>query len=220
MEINVLTLFPEIVSGPLNQSILKRAIDKALVNINLVNIRDFAEGKHRQADDLSYGGGPGMVMKPEPIYKAVESVKSENSKIIMMSPSGVRFNQKLAKSLAGEEKLIFICGHYEGIDERINQIYDPLTISIGDYIITNGALAACVIIDAVVRLIPGVLGNSESAVNESFENGMLEYPQYTRPQKFLNLEVPEILLSGDHSKIAQWREEQARLKTQQLRDIQ
>lgn len=212
MEIFILTLFPDIVRGPVNQSILKRAQDKGIVDINIINIRDFAKGRHKQADDLPYGGGPGMVMKVEPIYDAVQSIGTVNSKILLMTPAGHRFNQKWAETLKIEKKLIFICGHYEGIDERIRILLNPISLSIGDYVLTNGALAASVITDSIVRLIPGVLGNDESAQNDSFLNGNIEFPQYTRPQSFKGQVVPDVLLSGNHQEIEKWRN----LKTEQL----
>lgn len=219
MKISVLTLFPDIVKGPLSQSILKRAQDKQIAEFEIVNIRDYADNKHKTVDDVPYGGGPGMVMKAEPVYKAVHSVLKPESRLIIMSPAGKRFNQKMAKMLSKEQHLVFICGHYEGIDERVMQLLNPLMISIGDYVLTNGALAACVVTDAVVRLLPQVLGNELSTLEESHETeGLVEYPQYTRPQSFMGLEVPEVLLSGHHKEIEKWRKNEALKRTQEYSD--
>ena len=219
MKISVLTLFPDIVKGPLSQSILKRAQDKQIAEFEIVNIRDYAENKHKTVDDVPYGGGPGMVMKAEPVYKAVQSVRRPESRLILMSPAGKRFNQKMAKALSMEQHLVFICGHYEGIDERVVQLLNPLMISIGDYVLTNGAVAACVVADAVVRLLPQVLGNELSTLEESHETeGLVEYPQYTRPQNFMGLEVPEVLLSGNHKEIEKWRKKEALKRTQEYSD--
>ena len=219
MKISVLTLFPDIVKGPLSQSILKRAQDKQIAEFEIVNIRDYAENKHKTVDDVPYGGGPGMVMKAEPVYKAAQSVLRPESRLIIMSPAGKRFNQKMAKALSKEQHLVFICGHYEGIDERVMQLLKPLMISIGDYVLTNGALAACVVADAVVRLLPQVLGNELSTLEESHETeGLVEYPQYTRPQNFMGLEVPEVLLSGHHKEIEKWRKKEALKRTQEYSD--
>ena len=216
MKISVLTLFPDIVKGPLSQSILKRAQDKQIAEFEIVNIRDYADNKHKTVDDVPYGGGPGMVMKAEPVYKAVQAVLKPESRVIIMSPAGKRFNQKMAKALSKEQHLIFICGHYEGIDERVMQLLNPLMISIGDYVLTNGALAACVVTDAVVRLLPQVLGNELSTLEESHETeGLVEYPQYTRPQNFMGLEVPEVLLSGHHKEIEKWRKNEALKRTRE-----
>ena len=219
MKISVLTLFPDIVKGPLSQSILKRAQDKQIAEYEIVNIRDYAENKHKTVDDVPYGGGPGMVMKAEPVYKAVRSVLRPDSRLILLSPAGRRFNQKMAKALSAESHLVFICGHYEGIDERVVQLLNPMMISIGDYVLTNGALAACVVADAVIRLLPEVLGNELSTLEESHETeGLVEYPQYTRPQNFMGLEVPEILLSGHHKEIEKWRKKEALKRTQEYSD--
>jgi len=217
MKIDVLTLFPEIVTGPLNQSILKRAQLNGLLELNVVNIRDFALDRHKTTDDLPYGGGPGMVMKVEPVTRAVQSVLSPESTTVLLTPGGHRFNQKWARELSGKNQLVFICGHYEGIDERVREIFNPLCLSIGDYVITNGATAACVVIDAVARLLPGVLGNPESSREESFENETVEYPQYTRPREFMGYSVPEILISGNHGEIEKWRREQAEKRTRELK---
>ena len=217
MKIDVLTLFPDIFSGPLTESIIKRAREAALVGINIEDLRRYTGDKHHTADDKPYGGGSGMVMKAEPVFMAVDQLRRPGSRIILMSPQGAKFSQPMARQLSGEEHLIFICGHYEGIDERVRTGLQTMDISIGDYILTNGSLAAAVVIDAIVRLIPGVLGNPESVSWESFQNGLLEYPQYTRPAEYRGMKVPKVLLSGDHKKIEQWREEQARRLTRRHR---
>lgn len=208
MQIDILTLFPEMFEGPLSTSIIKRAREKGLINIKTINIRDFAYDKHRIVDDYPFGGGAGMVMKPEPIFEAVAFAKQgagDSSKVVLLCPQGSVFNQETAKRLANEKSLIFICGHYEGIDERVRETVVNEEISIGDFVLTGGELPAMVIIDALARLIPGVLGEQESFVTDSFYNGLLEYPQYTRPREYRGLSVPEILLSGDHEKIRKWR---------------
>ncbi|AFS78628.1 tRNA (guanine-N(1)-)-methyltransferase TrmD [Gottschalkia acidurici 9a] len=204
MKIDVLTLFPEMFEV-MNTSIIGRAIEDNLISVNYTNIRDFSEDKHRRVDDYSYGGGPGMVMKPEPIYRAIMNVKKENSRIIYLSPKGKVYDQNLANELSKEEHLVLLCGHYEGIDQRIIENCITEEISIGDYVLTGGELASMVIIDSVARLIPGVLAGEDSFTEESHYNGLLEYPQYTRPQNFNDLEVPEVLLSGNHKKIDEWR---------------
>ncbi|MDT3697912.1 MAG: tRNA (guanosine(37)-N1)-methyltransferase TrmD [Thermincola sp.] len=208
MKIDILTLFPEMFDGPLNTSIIKRAREKGLININTINIRGFAHDKHRIVDDYPFGGGAGMVMKPEPIFEAVEFARQgtgDLAKVILLCPQGQVFNQEAAKRLANEKTLIFICGHYEGIDERVREKLVDEEFSIGDFVLTGGELPAMVIIDAMARLIPGVLGEQESFMSDSFYNGLLEYPQYTRPREYRGLTVPEILLSGDHEKIRKWR---------------
>lgn len=209
MKIDILTLFPNIFVGPLTESIIKRAQEKKLVEIIVHDLRKYTKDRHRTADDKPYGGGGGMVLKPEPIFTAVDEIRREDTKLILMSPKGIRFNQSLAKELSGQRHLLFICGHYEGVDERVRIGLKPLDISIGDYILTNGSLAAMVVIDAVVRLIPGVLGNPKSPINESFSNGLLEYPQYTRPAEYRGMKVPEVLLSGNHRLIEEWRRREA-----------
>ncbi|MCK4649080.1 tRNA (guanosine(37)-N1)-methyltransferase TrmD [bacterium] len=214
MRIDILTLFPNMVKGPLEESILKRAQEKGLVKINVLNIRSFTHDKHRTADDAPYGGGAGMVLKPEPIFEAVEFIKSKvqgpksKVKVILMSPQGKRFDQAVAKGLVGEKHLIFICGHYEGIDERVKKIVTD-EISIGDYVLTGGELASLIVIDALVRLLPGVLGKEESIICDSFYSGLLDYPHYTRPEEYQGMRVPKILLSGDHKRIASWRRKEA-----------
>ncbi len=213
MFIDVLTIFPEMVDLVTGWSILKRAIDRGLVTIRAVNIRDFAADRHRTTDDTPYGGGPGMVMKPEPVVGAIEYAKGTRpGRVILLSPQGERFTQAKARALSGENHLILVCGRYEGIDERIRAFVDE-EISIGDYVLTGGELPAFVVIDAVVRLLPGVLGNEASTEEESFAGGLLEYPQYTRPSVFRNLPVPEVLLSGHHAKIQAWRKEMALKRT-------
>ena len=212
LEIDILTIFPDMLSSVLGESILKRAQAAGLVRIRCPNLRDWAEGVHRTTDDRPYGGGPGLVMKPEPVYRAVRALRRENSRVILMTPQGATFTQATAQRLAKESHLIFICGHYEGFDERIRALADE-ELSIGDYILTNGVLSSAVVTDAVVRLLPGALGDAESAADESFSDGGLEYPQWTRPEVFEGMAVPEILLSGDHGAIAKWRKEQSRLRT-------
>jgi len=200
--------------GPFDESMLKIAQEKGLVNISLVNLRDFTEDKHRTTDDKPYGGGAGMVMKPEPIFRAVENIRGKETKVILLSPRGKVFSQKKAEGYAKEKHLIFICGHYEGVDERVVDYLVDEELSIGDYILTNGALASMVVVDAVVRLIPGVLGGGEKAIKEeSFLNGLLEYPHYTRPFDYQGMKVPEVLVSGDHKKIEEWRKKKAIEKT-------
>ncbi|RKD34412.1 tRNA (guanosine(37)-N1)-methyltransferase TrmD [Thermohalobacter berrensis] len=209
MKIDILTLFPEMFKGVFGSSILKRAIEKEIVDINCINIRDFSKDKHKKVDDYPFGGGPGMVIKPEPIYDAIESVKAADSRIIFLTPKGKVYNQSIANSLSKEKHLIFLCGHYEGVDNRIIENYVTDEISIGDYVLTGGELPAMVVIDSVVRLIPGVLGKEESFIEESHYDGLLEYPQYTRPREFKGHKVPEVLLSGNHKKIEEWRKYKA-----------
>lgn len=199
--------------GPLTESILKRARERELLKIVLHNIRDYAEDKHRTTDDRPFGGGPGMVMKVEPIVRCVEAIKREESRVILLTPQGKRLDQSILQRLSGEKHLILICGHYEGVDDRVRQLVVNEEISIGDYVLTNGALAAMVLVDGVARLLPGVLGHEDSAKDESFSHGGLEYPQYTRPVEFRNLKVPEILLSGHHEKVEEWRRAMGESKT-------
>jgi tRNA (guanine37-N1)-methyltransferase len=214
---DILTLFPKLCEGAFAESIIKKAQENLLIRVRCLNIRDWATDKHHVTDEPPYGGGPGMVMKPDPIFSAVEEIKNKKSHVILMAPGGRRFNQEIAIELSRKEHLIFICGHYEGIDHRVAERLVDDEISIGDYILTNGAIAAAVIVDAVARLIPGVLGDGESAQDESFSNKMLEYPQYTRPSDFRGWRVPEILLSGNHALIRNWREAKAREKTRERR---
>jgi tRNA (guanine37-N1)-methyltransferase len=217
LSVDILTLFPSLCAGAFSESILKKAQENRLIQIRCLNIRDWTTDKHHVTDEPPYGGGPGMVMKPEPIFAAVESIRTERSRVILMGPGGRRFTQAVAAELSRKEHLIFLCGHYEGIDHRVVEHLADDEISIGDYVLSNGAVAAAVVVDAITRLIPGVLGDGDSAVNESFSSGLLEYPQYTRPQEFRGWSVPEILLSGHHRAIREWREEQARLKTRERR---
>ena len=209
MKIDILTLFPDMFNGFKSESIIKRAIDGDKVSINTINFRDFATNKHKKVDDTPYGGGSGMVLMCQPIFDAVDSIKTEKSKVILLSPQGEKFSQKKAYDLSKEEHLIFICGHYEGFDERIKSICDE-EISIGDYVLTGGELPAMVICDSVVRLIPGVI-DDESSKNESFNDNLLDYPTYTKPRNYKGMQVPEVLLSGNHEKINKWRNEK-RLK--------
>ena len=211
LRIDILTLFPEIFFGLFDASIIGRARKNGLVEINAINVRDFTHDKHGTVDDTPYGGGPGMLMKPEPLFEAVRSLKTERSKVILTGPRGRKFNQSAARSIAAqEEHLIIICGHYEGVDERVRQALADWEFSIGDYILTSGNLAAMVMTDAIVRLLPGVLGDDKSGDDESFEeSGLLEYPQYTRPPVFEGMEVPHVLLSGSHGDVAQWRKAQS-----------
>src|SRR6267378_3464107 len=222
MRIDIVTLFPEICRAPLSESILKRAQEKGIVALHIHNLRDWTTDKHHIVDDAPFGGGQGMVMKPEPIFAAVEelqqsAIKNQKSKIILMSPAGRRFDQQLATELSKESHLIVICGHYEGVDHRVIEHLVDLEISIGDYVLTNGAIAAVVLVDAVVRLLPGVLGHEQSAHDDSFSAGLLEAPQYTRPAEFRGWKIPEVLLSGNHAEIAKWRKEQALKRTKQNR---
>jgi tRNA (guanine37-N1)-methyltransferase len=214
---DILTLFPKLCAGAFTESILKKAQENRLIQVRCLNIRDWATDKHRVTDEPPYGGGPGMVMKPEPIFAAVESIRTERSHVILMAPGGRRFTQELALELSGKDHLIFVCGHYEGIDHRVTEFLVNDELSIGDYVLSNGAIAAAVVVDAIARLVPGVLGNGDSARDESFSSGILEYPQYTRPHEFRGWTVPEILLSGNHRAIREWRANQARQKTQERR---
>jgi len=217
MKIDILTLFPEICRAPLSESMMKRAQEKKLVDLRIHNLRDWTTDKHHIVDDAPFGGGQGMVMKPEPIFAAVEELKTPESKILLMSPAGRRFDQTMAADLSKESHLIVICGHYEGVDHRVIEHLVDLEISIGDYVLTNGAIAAVVLVDAVVRLLPGALGDEQSAHDDSFSAGLLEGPQYTRPAEFRGWKVPEILLSGNHAEIAKWRKEQALKRTKKNR---
>jgi len=221
MRIDILCLFPEVFVSPLNQSIVKRAAERGLVNIVIHDIRDYTHDKHRTADDYPYGGGPGMVLKPEPIFEAVEAIKQQPGArevpVILLTPQGRLFSQSVAQELALHPHITLICGHYEGLDERVCEHLATDEISIGDYVLSGGELAALVAVDAIVRLIPGVLGSEFSADSDSHSNGLLEYPQYTRPQTYRDWSVPSILLSGNHSEIAQWRRRQAILRTAKRR---
>ncbi len=220
MKIDILTLFPEMFTGPFDASIIKRAKEQGLIKINIHNLRDWGLGKHKQVDDRPYGGGVGMILMPQPIYDALQSLKikagSKNSKIILLNPQGKLFNQKMALKLSTMKQIILICGHYEGFDERIRNFVDE-EISIGDYVLTGGEIPAMVIVDTVTRLIPGVLEKPEATKNESFSEKLLDYPQYTRPENFKGLKVPRVLLSGNHAKIQKWRQEKAIEKTKKRR---
>lgn len=214
MRIDILTLFPNMFSGPFDESIIKRAIDRQLVSIVIHNLRDYTSDKHRIVDDSPYGGGPGMVLKPEPLFAAVEAIRGEAQiPVILLTPQGRLFDQRAAEELATYDQMILICGHYEGVDERVREHLVSDEISIGDYVLSGGELAAMVVVDAVVRQLPGALGSEASAGEDSHASGLLEYPQYTRPQVFRGWGVPEVLLSGNHAKIARWRREQSLLRT-------
>lgn len=220
MHIDILSLFPEYFTQPLNTSILKKAQEKEIFTYQLVNFRDYTLNKHQKVDDYPYGGGAGMVLTPQPIFDAVEDItkdKATSPRIILLCPQGKTYNQTIAEELANEKHLIFICGHYEGYDERIRQNLVTDELSIGDYILTGGELGALVIIDSVVRLLPNVLGNEQSALEDSFSTGLLEHPHYTRPANFRGMKVPEVLLSGNHEKIKQWRKKQALIRTWERR---
>ncbi|MGI9113878.1 MAG: tRNA (guanosine(37)-N1)-methyltransferase TrmD [Chthoniobacterales bacterium] len=217
MRIDIITLFPEICRVPLSQSMMKRAQESGALDLHIHNLRDWTSDKHHVVDDAPFGGGQGMVMKPEPIFAAVESLRTIGSICVLMTPQGRRFDQHLAIQMAHHAHVIIVCGHYEGVDHRVVEHLVDEEISIGDYVLTNGAIAAVVFVDAVVRLLPGVLGHEQSAVDDSFRDGSLEAPQYTRPAEFRGWKVPEVLLSGNHAEVAKWRKEQARLRTQQNR---
>jgi tRNA (guanine37-N1)-methyltransferase len=217
MKIDVLTLFPAMFAGPLDESIIKRAREAGRLDLAIHNLRDYAHDRHKTVDDRPFGGGPGMLLKPDPLFEAVEHLARESTRVILLSPSGRKFDQAMARELAAVEHLLLVSGHYEGFDERVREQLADDELSIGDYVLTNGALPVMVVIDAVTRLLPGVLGDEGSAQDDSFSQGLLEYPQYTRPAEFRGLKVPEVLLSGNHAEIARWRAEQARLRTEQRR---
>ncbi len=220
MNIDVLTLFPEVFDTYLQTSVIKRAQDSDAARVRLVNFRDYSMDRHHTVDDYPFGGGAGMVLKPEPLFRAVEALNEDEipiERIILLSPQGRPFTQNVAKELSSVKRMVLICGHYEGFDERIREHLVTDEVSIGDYVLTGGELAALVVMDAVIRLIPGVLGNPDSAGSDSFSNGLLEHPQYTRPRKYLDWVVPEVLLSGNHQEIAKWRHEQSLLRTLQRR---
>jgi len=220
MRIDCLTLFPEMFESPLNCSIIKRAKEAGLVEIILTNIRNFAEGEYRKVDDKPYGGGPGMVMMPKPVFECFEHVKQLSPlepRIILLTPQGEKFNQQKARELAREKRVVLIAGRYEGFDERIRTGLDAEQLSAGDYVLTGGELPAMIIIDAIVRLLPGALGDKDSPKDDSFTENLLEYPQYTRPEDFRGMKVPDILLSGDHGKIAEWRRQKALERTKKHR---
>ena len=234
MKIDILTLFPEVCRAPLNESMMKRAQENGALELHIHNLRDWTTDKHHVVDDAPFGGGQGMVMKAEPIFKAVEELRGEDGKtsnvqrptsnaelqrpkVILMSPTGRRFKQEMAKELSGESHLIIICGHYEGVDHRVIEHLVDAEVSIGDYVLTNGAIAAVVFVDAIVRLLPGVLGHEQSAADDSFSGGLLEGPQYTRPAEFRGWKVPDVLLSGNHAQIAEWRKNEALRRTREKR---
>jgi tRNA (guanine37-N1)-methyltransferase len=217
VKIDVLTLFPAMFAGPLDESIVKRARDTGLLDLKIHNLRDWTHDRHKTVDDRPFGGGPGMLLKVEPLFEAIESLQREKTKVILLSPSGRKFTQEIARELAQQDDLILVCGSYEGFDERVREALADDELSIGDYVLTNGALPAMVVIDAVARLLPGVLGDDESSHDESFSHGLLEYPQYTRPAEFRGMKVPEVLLSGNHAEIEKWRREQAKLRTEKQR---
>jgi len=220
MRIDILTIFPAMFRGPFEESIVKRAVEKGLVDIQLHDIREWASDRHRTVDDYPYGGGPGMVMKPEPLFAAVEAVLAqtpERGPILLLTPQGRLFRQEVAAELACEQRLVLICGHYEGVDARVHEHLATDEISIGDYVLSGGELPAMVVVDAVVREIPGVLGAPDASAEESFAGGLLEYPQYTRPADFRGLTVPDVLLSGNHAEIARWRRRESLLRTARRR---
>lgn len=224
MNFHIMTLFPEMVKNGLSESITGRAMEKGIININTVNIRDFAGNKYGHVDDYTYGGGAGMLMQAEPVYKAYQSVaktvkntSDEAPRVLYMTPQGTPFNQSMAEELSKEENIVLLCGHYEGIDERVLKLIVTDNVSIGDFVLTGGELPAMMIVDAVSRLVPGVLGSDESALYESFYDGLLEYPQYTRPEVFMDMKVPDVLLSGHHKNIADWRYEKSLERTKERR---
>lgn len=220
MRIDILTIFPGMFRGPFEESIVKRAVEKGLVQIFLHDIRDYASDRHRTVDDYTFGGGQGMLMKPEPLFAAVDDVQSqapERGPVVLLTPQGRLFDQEVAVELACQERLIVICGHYEGVDARVHEHLATDEISIGDYVLSGGELAAMVVVDAVVRQIPGALGSPLSSADDSFAQGLLEHPQYTRPAEFRGMSVPEVLLSGNHGEIARWRRQQSLLRTARRR---
>ncbi|MBP5759768.1 MAG: tRNA (guanosine(37)-N1)-methyltransferase TrmD [Verrucomicrobia bacterium] len=217
MKIDVLTLFPGMFAGPLDESIVQRARENGILQLGIHNLRVYTHDQRQTVDDRPFGGGPGMLLKPEPLFEALEALTDVSSHVIFMTPSGRRFTQAIARELASQEHLVLVCGSYEGFDQRVLDVWADDELSIGDYVLTNGALPAMVIVDVVTRLLPGALGKDESSEEESFSSNRLEYPQYTRPAMFRGMEVPEILLSGHHARIAQWRAEQSKLKTAAVR---
>ena len=216
MKIDVLTLFPEMFVGPLDFSMVKRARDAGILDLRVVNLRDYTHDRHKTVDDKPFGGGPGMLLKPEPIFEAVENLANEKTRVVMLTPVGRKFNQQIARELSQQEHLLFLCGAYEGFDERVRTLAHD-EISIGDFVLTNGALPAMTMIDAITRLLPGVLGDEQSSADESFSHGQLEYPHYTRPAEFRGMKVPDVLLSGNHAEIEKWRREQAKARTKERR---
>ncbi|NNM44081.1 MAG: tRNA (guanosine(37)-N1)-methyltransferase TrmD [Chlamydiae bacterium] len=217
MKFDILSLFPEYFAGPLDVSIVKRARENGLIDISLTNIRDFAEGKHKKVDDKPFGGGPGMVLMPEPVSKAIKSVRKENSYVVYLSPQGNVLTAAKCLELSRHEHVVLLCGHYEGVDDRVVQSHVDEEISIGDYVLTNGCIAAIVLLDAVIRFIPGVIGNEQGVLQDSFQNGIFEAPQYTKPDDFEGMRVPQVLKTGNHALIKKWREEEALKKTCRVR---
>ena len=217
LRFDVLSLFPKTVDGFAEESILGRAVEKGLIEVNSLDLRRWAKGKHRETDDRPFGGGAGMVLKPEPLFDAIEEISNQSTKVIYMAPDGENLNTQIAKELAQEKHLLLVSGHYEGIDQRVRDQLVDREVSIGDYVLTNGSLAASVLVDSVARHVPGVLGDEASLQDESFEDDLLSYPQYTRPHEYRGMKVPEVLLSGNHSQIKQWREDQRVSKTKSLR---
>ncbi len=217
MEFEILTLFPEFFEGPFSTSMIGRACEKGLISISITQLRDFAEGKHQQVDDRPFGGGPGMVLKPEPLARAIRSVRQEKSHVVYLSPQGKPLTAKRCEELAKCDHLVLLCGHYEGIDERVVQAQVDEEISIGDYVLTSGGPAAVVLVDAIARFVPGVLGHEQAAEQDSFQDGVLDCPHYTRPEVFEGMRVPEVLLNGNHSLIEKWRKEKALEKTRKVR---
>lgn len=217
MRVDIFTIFPKIFEGPLKESLLGKGIAAGLVDVRVHDLRDFTTDRHRQVDDVPFGGGPGMVMKPEPVFAAVEALGPGTKRVLLLSPAGKRLDQALVGELAEERWLVLICGRYEGVDERVVQGLPAEEISVGDYVLAGGEVAALVVLEAVARLVPGVVGREESLRQESFQDGLLEYPQYTRPQEFRGMGVPEVLLSGDHSRIEEWRRRAAIEKTRRTR---
>lgn len=217
MKIDVLTLFPGMFAGPLDESIVQRAREAGLLDLQIHDLRQWTHDRHKTVDDRPFGGGPGMVLKPEPVFEAVEALATERTRVILLAPSGRKFDQAIARELAQLEHVLLVCGSYEGFDERIREALADDELSIGDYVLTNGALPAMVIVDTVTRLLPGALGHDQSAADESFSHGLLEYPQYTRPAEFRGMKVPDVLLSGNHAEIEKWRREQALNRTRERR---
>ena len=217
MKVDVLTLFPEMFAGPLDVSIVKRARAAGLLELHIHNLRDYTHDRHKTVDDKPFGGGPGMVLKPEPIFEAVEKLAGHETRVVLTTPAGRTFTQAIACEMAQFDHLLFICGSYEGVDERVIEALVDDELSVGDYVLTNGGLPAMVMIDVIIRLLPGALGDEQSVRDESFSRGLLEYPQYTRPAEYRGMKVPEVLLSGHHAEIENWRAHQAKLRTEKRR---
>lgn len=214
MRIDILTVFPEMFRGPFDESIVKRAREKGLVDIRIYDLRGYSRNKHRKVDDYPYGGGPGMVLRPEPLFEALESVLNQGEPhVILLTPAGKRYDQEMAKRLAQERHLVLICGHYKGVDERVGERFADEQISIGDYVLTGGELPAMVLVDSIVRLLPGAIGDQDSAEGDSFQHGLLDHPHYTRPEVYRGMRVPEVLLSGNHGRVRQWRRQESLRRT-------